>query len=222
MDEFKNTGGAKIGILKSSWPFATLTVTRNKLELNVSLIGKFVFLPGDITAITPNRKGYKMGVGIKIYHKIPQYKDEIIFWSAKKPHELVDLVMATGFLNNTVPTFGAQAEAEVRALQSQGGFALKKNVAICLVVLWNIFLIPGFIMMGLTENNAAMYMGVGAALVMILLFCVLIFAVPAFAAKVLKPGYTVNDVKKFLIFLIIIAVFMLIGFGISASAVLIK
>lgn len=41
MDEIKETGGARIGMANATWPFATLTITRDTLELNASIIGNF-------------------------------------------------------------------------------------------------------------------------------------------------------------------------------------
>lgn len=221
MNEFKNTGGAKIGILKSSWPFATLIVTRNKLELSVSLMGKFVFLPGDITALTPHPKGYKMGAGIKIHHKIPQYKDEIIFWSSKSPAELISQINAIGFTVNT-DAISHRAQAEVRDLQAQGGFAIKTKPIVMLGTLWLAIVIYGAVNMALTGGIEMLFSAIQVAFAIIILFAVVTLASPYFASGVLKPGYTIADVNKFLIFLIIIAVFMLVGFGISASVALPK
>ena len=218
MNEFKNTGGAKIGALKSSWPFATLNVTRNKLELNVSMIGKLVFLPGDITALTPHPGGYKMGAGIKIHHKVPQYKDEVVFWSSKSPAELLRQIEATGFMVNT-DTLPHSTQTQVRELQNQGGFAMKTKPIVMLVTLWVAIVAYGAINMSLTGSLVAFLSAIQVAFVIIILFAVVTLASPYFASGVLKPGYTIADVKKFLIFLIIIAVFMVVGFSISANVV---
>jgi len=43
MNQFQLTGGARIGMLHASWPFATLTVTNERLDLNASLIGTYSF-----------------------------------------------------------------------------------------------------------------------------------------------------------------------------------
>jgi len=218
MNEFKNTGGAKIGALKSSWPFATLNVTRNKLELNVSLIGKLVFLPGDIISLMPHPGGYKMGAGIKIHHKVPQYKGEVVFWSSKSPAELLRQIEATGFMTNT-DAIGHRAQAEVRELQTHGGFAMKTKPLIMLLTLWLAIIIYGAVNMSLTGSLVAFLSAMQLAFVIIILFAVVTLASPYFASGVLKPGYTIADVKKFLIFFIIIAVFMVVGFSISANVI---
>ena len=208
MNDFINTGGAKIGIAKASWPFATLRVTHDKLELNVAIIGKLVFLPEDVTAITPYRGYSFMGYGIKIHHNIAHYKDEVVFWSSKSPEEIIRQIKATGFTDNkAVPA----ALAEVRTLQSQGGFPLKKPVAVALIVVWNVLFLSGFAVVALTRNVSFMYTGAAAALGIVAVFAGLVLVVPAFALLVLKPGRTVADVKKFLLFILIIAAFMLVN-----------
>ena len=218
MNEFKNTGGAKIGIVKSSWPFADLTVNRNKFELNVSLIGKLAFLPGDIKAISPHPGGYKMRAGIKIEHRIPHYKDEILFWSYKSPAELIQQITATGFMANT-DTMSQTVQAEVRQLQAQGGFAMKRKPLIMILVLWLAIIIYGAINVSLTGDARIMMSAIPLAFSAIILFSIATLLLPSFAHSVLKPGYTAADVKKFLIFLIIISLFVTVISGISATVI---
>ena len=51
MVEVKKTGGARIGIANATWPFATLKANKDKLELNVIIIGELIFKPSDIISI---------------------------------------------------------------------------------------------------------------------------------------------------------------------------
>ena len=41
--KIKKTGGAKIGLFNATWPFATLNVDGNKLELSTVIMGHFTF-----------------------------------------------------------------------------------------------------------------------------------------------------------------------------------
>ena len=53
------------GMANATWPFATLTVNKNELQLKASIIGNLVFKPSDIIAIghlhlySPFRAGNK-------------------------------------------------------------------------------------------------------------------------------------------------------------------
>ena len=49
--EIKKTGGARIGMMNATWPFATLKVNKNRLELNATILGNLVFTPQDIISI---------------------------------------------------------------------------------------------------------------------------------------------------------------------------
>ena len=42
MDQLKMTGGARIGMANATWPFVTLTVTKDRLDLNVDKTVEFV------------------------------------------------------------------------------------------------------------------------------------------------------------------------------------
>lgn len=77
MTEVKETGGARIGKANATWPFATLTVNREKLQLNATILGHLVFKPTDIISIVPY-SGF-MSSGIKINHKVSNYKTNIVF-----------------------------------------------------------------------------------------------------------------------------------------------
>jgi hypothetical protein len=214
MNEFKNIGGAKIGMFKSTRPLATLTVTPTKMELSVTVIGKFVFLPEDVTSITLHPGGHKMLPGIQIHHNVPHYKEKVIYWSGTGQGELIRKIEATGFITNTT-TLGTQALAEVRALQANGGFALRKSVTIALGALWLLLVIAGCTAMALTQNLATIFYGIAAASGMVILFSILVLASPGFATTVLKPGYNVADINKSLYFLMVILGFGLIMCGSS-------
>ncbi|TRW26548.1 hypothetical protein FMM05_03995 [Flavobacterium zepuense] len=214
MDEIKLTGGARIGRSNATWPFATLTVTKDKLELNATILGKFVFLSGDIVSFdTLNSIGKYNGV--RIYHIVPGYNEKVVFWTPK-PAQLIQQIHATGFISNTgIPS----ANSPERKLQAAGGFPLRKSAAIIAVVVWNVLFISGIASIILTNGNMKLFqLAASAALALLIMFSLLTMFSKSFAAKVLKEGREVSDIKKFLIFLIIIAAFMLVNFTFLAAA----
>ena len=93
---FKITGGARIGLTNLSWPFATLTVTRNKLKIKLFLMGSMEFLPTDIVSIVPH-SGFSSN-GLKINHNIKSYSKKIIFWTSVEPADILKKIDETGFL----------------------------------------------------------------------------------------------------------------------------
>ncbi|RZJ61612.1 MAG: hypothetical protein EOO45_23165 [Flavobacterium sp.] len=213
MKELKITGGAKIGAFNASWPLAKLHVTRDKFEINVGFMGKYIFLPGDITGITSYIGGYKVGSsGVRITHTIPHYNDLVVFFPRANAAALMQSIADTGFMDNDqLP--GMQAQKEVRQLQEQGGFPLKKTAAIIVVALWILMIAAGPATMLLTNDLSQFYLGPLAASTMLITFLVLTLASVPFRDMVLKPGRKLEDIKVFIFFLLIISVLLTVNFS---------
>jgi hypothetical protein len=100
MNEIKLTGGARIGMANATFPFATLKVSKDRLELNASIIGSLVFQPQDIISVETYSQIPIIGQGIKINHRVSNYKQKVIFWTFKNPKEVLNQIKGTGFLNS--------------------------------------------------------------------------------------------------------------------------
>ena len=135
MDEIKETGGARIGMANASWPFATLTVNKEKLELNATILGKLVFKPSDIVSIEPDSSFFRSG--LKINHNVPTYKNNVVFVTGNASN-LIKRIDQIGFLTNSKPITRELSNA-IEASQATGGFPIKTSAAIAIVLIWNIF-----------------------------------------------------------------------------------
>src|ERR1700727_2630419 len=102
MDEINEVGGARVGIGHASWPFARLIVTKNKLELDVSILGSFIFKPSDVVSIEVY-SGFSLSSGIKINHKVDAYNRNIVFIPWSGAGGLIARISQTGFLNGSQP-----------------------------------------------------------------------------------------------------------------------
>ena len=49
------TGGGRVGWVNATWPLAKLTVQKNKIDLNATLIGKYSFTQEQIISINNNQ-----------------------------------------------------------------------------------------------------------------------------------------------------------------------
>lgn len=99
MKDYQLTGGAKIGIVNATFPFAKLKVNKNKLELNISLVGiKYLFQPQDILSIEIYMLFPLIGQGIKINHIVKNYNKKVIFWTFKSPKSVIQNIEKIGFL----------------------------------------------------------------------------------------------------------------------------
>ncbi len=209
MTEVKETGGARIGIANATWPFATLTVNREKLQLNTTILGNLVFKPGDIISIVPF-SGF-MSSGLKINHKVSKYKDNIVFWTFSNPNELIKKIEETGFLTNAT-SVNTDLNERITKAYSQGGFPVKTTAAIAILVIWNALFLIDFHNF-FSEDNTGSPLGPGSQLALgfILLTCILLLTLEPMRQLILKEGRTIDDIKKFTFFIMLICGFMLLA-----------
>ncbi|NPA46826.1 MAG: hypothetical protein GXO24_06400 [Chlorobi bacterium] len=204
MDKLQLTGGARIGRMNASFPFATLSADKEKLELDVSLLGNYVFLPSDIVSIEPYRVVPFLGEGIKINHRVADYNPKIIFWSFKRPEEVIEQIKAAGFRWDDAPEH--MEKIEIRRKQQQGGFPLKKFVVISLIVIWNILLLPDILKLFLHDApDVFPVRGIMEASGFLFLFSLLSLISPGFRDLILKEGRELKDIKKMALFILFIS-----------------
>lgn len=198
------TGGARIGRVNVTWPFASLNATETQLTLNATLIGKLIFKPNDIKSIEVYDYFPIIGQGIKINHTIDTYKSHVVFWTFKDPTALLNEIEATGFLNKDSKVHSLHSE-EVTLLQKTGGFPLKLSFAIAIVILWNVLF---FVDATTLFNEGKILFGFGKGLVlstgMILLASILLLVSTVFQKIALKEGRKVKDISKFIYFIILV------------------
>jgi hypothetical protein len=211
MEKLEITGGAKIGMANATWPFATLKVSKDKLELNASIVGNLVFQPKDIISIEPYTQIPVLGQGIRINHRIANYNSKVIFWTFKDPSTVVNQIKQTGFLEN-IDSNISDTEALIIKQQQVGGFPIKKSVTIGVIVLWNILFLSDFITFS-TSDKKGIPLGNGATIALASLFFISVLSLISkdFCKLILKEGKTIKDINKFLYLLIFISGFMLIS-----------
>jgi hypothetical protein len=210
MDKLEIIGGARIGMANATWPFATLRVSKDKLELNASVVGNLVFQPKDIISIETYTMIPLLGQGIKINHRIANYNSKVIFWTFKDPSAVVNQIRQTGFLENIDSRI---SDSDALIIQQQtSGFPIKISVAIGVIVLWNILFLSDFIDFS-TSDKKGMPLGNGATIALAILFLISVLSLISkdFSKIILKEGRSIKDINKFLYLLIFISGFMLLG-----------
>jgi len=212
MTQLNLTGGARIGMANATWPFASLKVTKERLDLNAAVVGNLVFRPEDIISIEPYYMMPIIGQGIKINHRIPKYKDKVIFWTFKNPKEVIRQIKQTGFLDNSSNEITTQDSKIIIERQKQGGFPIKIPFAISLVIVWNVLFIMDFVNLSKSKTES-IPLGNGAigALAIVFLSCLLTLISKDFRKIVLKEGRELKDISRFLYFLMFISGFMMIS-----------
>ena len=210
MTQLNLTGGARIGMANATWPFASLQVTKDRLELNATIIGNLVFRPSDIISIEPY-SGF-ISNGLKINHNVPKYNEKVIFWTFKNTNEVINQIRQTGFLDNISNTESLTDDNIIMERQKQGGFPIKIPFAIVVIVVWNILFLFDFLEF-FKGNSEGLPLGNGVkmALGFVLVTSILTLISSGFRKIVLKEGRELKDISKFLYFIIFICAFMLIN-----------
>lgn len=213
MKDYQHTGGARVGMVNATFPFAKLKVDKERLELNVSMVGKYVFTPKDVVSINTYTLIPLLGQGIKINHSVATYHEKIIFWTLRSPNLVLQKIKNTGFLENK-DTPSLPIDENIRALQAQGGSPLKKQVLIGAIIIWN--LLFGFDVYRLFSGQSeGQVLGIGAVLALSLLIfaCILTLFSSRFRALIFKKDRTLNNNKTTIYFLLLICCLMLLGIG---------
>lgn len=214
-EKFTLTGGARIGMANATFPFADLYVDKEILKINASIVGNLVFQPKDIISIKPYRSFPIIGNGIRINHRIENYDSEVIFWTFKNPNFVISEIEKTGFLQNTNSTISAN-DLEILKRQSEGGFPIKKSVAIFFVIVWNLLFLSDIIVFFLNGKTEGLPIGFGMDLAVGLIFISSVLAIVSenFRKKILKENRKFDDIKKFAYFTAFITGIMFIVFTI--------
>jgi hypothetical protein len=131
VNEIKHTGGARIGWVNASWPFAKLTANSEILKLNVSLVGKYEFHKGQIISIKKYGFIPILASGIKIEHNVQSYPQSIIFWTLGSVKKLISNIEQTGLITGN-------PETNIQSTPRKKGFPVKIFPVITAAVIWNI------------------------------------------------------------------------------------
>tara|TARA_R110001592_G_scaffold57344_3_gene174361 strand:- start:2883 stop:3548 length:666 start_codon:yes stop_codon:yes gene_type:complete len=209
MNEIQLTGGAKIGMINCSIPFATLSISENELQLTTTFGANLIFQTEDIVSIKEYTVLPIIGQGIRIEHKVSEYKEDVVFWTMKKPAEVIREIQRVGFLNNKPH----EQNTPIRR-QKSIGFPVKLPFVIGLFGLWNLLFLLGVIDM---FNEKAFFLPKGDAILasLVLIFFTSLFTLvsPFFRKLILKEGAVYREVKKMALFILFISVVMLVVFG---------
>jgi hypothetical protein len=126
------TGGASVGSLHASWPFARLSCTAK--DLSISLFGAYHFSPEQVVRIEPYGSVPIISSGIRIIHTNPDCPDRVIFYCLVGQDRLLREINRVGF----VPSASAMDLPERRGMPWRWTF-----LTACLLV-WNaLFFLDG-------------------------------------------------------------------------------
>jgi hypothetical protein len=212
MKQFRLTGGARIGRANATYPFAELYVDENTLKINASLVGNLIFQPQDIISIKSYKALPLIGQGIKILHRVDNYKQNVIFWTMKDPEFVISQIKQTGFLEKANFPLTEKDQQIVRQ-QRQGGHPLKPFFPVMFILLWNILLLYDILPFFLQKRSGGPFgFGICIALGLLFLTALMTLVSAGFRKLILKEGRDLEDIKKFAAFILLISGVMFAAF----------
>jgi hypothetical protein len=91
-------GGARIGLMNATWPFAQLKLTSEQLVLQVVFLGTYVFRPHQVSRVEPYGFIPLVRKGVRIHHQVGGYPEKIVFWYlCMNPQSIVDRIRESGY-----------------------------------------------------------------------------------------------------------------------------
>lgn len=174
-------GGARIGWVNASWPFAKLTVSAGRLA--ITSLGSFEFSPSQVISIEPHGSIPLLASGIRVIHNRTDCPEKIIFWCTGNRDSVLRAITQNGFM----PT-GRPAERAA-------GFPIRWSVVIAVIALWNVLL-----MLDQWTKSPAYPPGGFAVLAVlaVLVFATVVRISPRMQHLVLREGHQVGEIKAFL------------------------
>lgn len=216
MNKYELRGGARIGKLNATYPFGKLTVTKDKLEINASLIGRYVFRAQDIISIKPYDEIPLIGKGIKINHNVANYDEKVVFWTFDNPKRVIYNIKKIGFfpienaINNPENATNNPENELILKQQKQLGSPFKKTTLFLVIIFWNIifgfFILKSFL--GI-EIDFTFFTAVKFAIGLVFIFGILALKSKSFQKIILKKNREIEDVKSVIYFLLGVSGFIL-------------
>jgi hypothetical protein len=129
-DVLELRGGARIGRVSSSWPFARLVASAHRLSVSGALLGHYRFSPEEVVSFDPCGSIPVVSSGIRIVHTNPAYPERIVFWCFREPELLIAQIAELGF----------RPQGSAAPVARHAGFALRgRFVAVGVVALLALF-----------------------------------------------------------------------------------
>jgi hypothetical protein len=191
-------GGAQVGWVNASWPFATLSVSTSRLAL--ACLGTYEFGPAQVVSVEPCGTIPLLASGIRINHNRADYPEKIIFWCAGGRDRVLTELLQKGFFPSG------------DTVQRAAGFPVRWSVIIAVIALWNVF----FMLDSWWQAESGTHVPGGFSLSALLALFGLVTAVRAFPGAqrvVLREGHEIGEIKGFLGLLQLVSGLMSVVFG---------
>jgi hypothetical protein len=195
------TGGAQIGWVNATWPFAKLSASGQEISVGGMLIGRYRFSPEQVAALEPHGLIPVLGKGVRIVHTVHDYPEKIIFWCFGSPMHLIERITALGFQPR-----GSRAQ-----LPQRHGIAFRWSFVVLVILIWNaLFLLDGYVPWKAPKGPGVFTI---AAIGLLFLAALGLNFARTFQAIALKPGRSIGEVRSVALLVLAVSAIMLLVFS---------
>jgi hypothetical protein len=190
-------GGAHIGKINASWPFASLSAGPDGLTLRVLFFGAYAFRPEEVVKVERYTILPIVGWGVRIHHLKADYPEKMIFWCLGSPDSVLRGIESAGFQPKSPPGI-------VPSLRTS---PVRWVTIVLGIILWNALI--GF---DLWQTRRP---GLGAFVALSLVFfgSTAVWWLLPVRWAVMKPGRSPQEIRHWLNLLTLVSGFMLAVFG---------
>lgn len=194
-------GGAQVGLVHASWPFARLTAEAGTLTL--SCLGTYTFTPSDVVSLEPYGSIPVLARGIRIRHNRRDYPKNVIFWCMGSREDALAEMADTGF------------SPRGRPLDGPTGFPVRWSAILIILALWN-----GLFLLDRGTAGSRTAPGPLALAALVLLFAAATAArmSPQFGRLLLREGHDLGEIKSMVALIQLITGFLACMFSIMLFA----
>lgn len=200
--EFSIRGGARIGWVNASWPFATLTLSRGRLTL--SSLGRYEFEPAQVVSIERYGSIPFLASGLRINHNRADYPEKVIFWCMGSRDRILEQITRSGF--------SPKGHENVKPR----GFPIRWSVILAFLLIWNaLFLLDGSFSFSEPKEPGPFVL---IALILVFAFSTAVKRSATLQQILLRKDHHVGEIKAFLVLLQLVSGLLSLIFGITLLA----
>jgi hypothetical protein len=191
-------GGAHVGWMHASWPFAKLTAEADTLTL--SCLGTYTFTPSEVVALEPYGSIPVLARGIRIRHNRRDYPKKIVFWCMGSRDSALTEVAGTGFAPRGQP------------LEGRAGFPVRWSAILIFLLLWNV---PFLLDRTMTESRTTSELVALATFVLFFAAATATKLSPRFRHLLLRDGHELGEIKSIVTLIQIFTGSLTLGFAVK-------
>lgn len=207
---FTTRGSGRIGYVNFSWPFVTLSATKDSLEIS-TIFDSCSFSRSQVISLEKVQPFPLIGGGVRVVHEVPDYPERVIFWGG--PDAVLAAISSVGFLPEAEP-------ASIPGHRVSRGLPFRVWPLVAVVLAWNLLTVGDFLLeSGLPSLPGPLSF---IAVLLVLLLCLTALRFRKVQNVLLKPGRAFGEIRNVVILLAVITAVLALPLGAFALIAILR